>query len=81
MLPLHINLSGKIIIAGGGNVALRRLKTVLPEGADITVISPEALPEIKQLADEGRIRWVSRKIEMKDLAPAFSSLPRQMTAA
>ncbi|MEG9463589.1 MAG: precorrin-2 dehydrogenase, partial [Bacillus amyloliquefaciens] len=72
MLPLHINLSGKrIIIAGGGNVALRRLKTVLPEGADITVISPDALPEIKQLADEGRIRWVSRKIEMKDLAPAL----------
>ena len=72
MLPLHINLSGKrIIIAGGGNVALRRLKTVLPEGADITVISPEALPEIKKLADEGRIRWIPRRIEMKDLKPAF----------
>ena len=52
MLPLHINLSGKrIVVAGGGNVALRRLKTVLPEGADITVISPDALPEIKQLAE------------------------------
>ncbi|QBG56033.1 precorrin-2 dehydrogenase [Bacillus amyloliquefaciens] len=72
MLPLHINLGGKkIIIAGGGNVALRRLKTVLPEGADITVISPEVLPEIKKLADEERIRWIPRRIEMKDLEPAF----------
>ncbi|OCB99366.1 Precorrin-2 dehydrogenase [Bacillus amyloliquefaciens] len=72
MLPLHINLGGKkIIIAGGGKVALRRLKTVLPEGSDITVISPEVLPEIKKLADEGRIRWIPRRIEMKDLKPAF----------
>ncbi|MBT2573418.1 bifunctional precorrin-2 dehydrogenase/sirohydrochlorin ferrochelatase [Bacillus sp. ISL-51] len=72
MLPLHINLSGKkVVIAGGGNVAFRRLKTVLPERAEITVISPEALPEIKQLAEEGRIRWIARKIEMEDLTPAF----------
>ncbi|MCY9087987.1 NAD(P)-dependent oxidoreductase, partial [Bacillus inaquosorum] len=35
MLPLHISLEKKkVVIAGGGGIALRRLKTVLSEGAD-----------------------------------------------
>ncbi|MFJ9290080.1 precorrin-2 dehydrogenase [Bacillus halotolerans] len=72
MLPLHISLQKKkVVIAGGGNIALRRLKTVLSEGADITLVSPVAEPEIRQMADNRQIKWLSRKIEKEDYLDAF----------
>ncbi|MEC0767309.1 precorrin-2 dehydrogenase/sirohydrochlorin ferrochelatase family protein [Bacillus atrophaeus] len=72
MLPLHISLRDrKVVIAGGGKIALRRVKTVLTEGADITLISPHALPEIKVMAEEHQIRWIPRKIDQEDLREAF----------
>ncbi|MGM0948556.1 precorrin-2 dehydrogenase [Bacillus vallismortis] len=72
MLPLHISLEKKkVVIAGGGGIALRRLKTVLSEGADITLVSPDVEPEIKQMADNRRIRWVRRTIEKEDYLDAF----------
>ncbi|MCY7909935.1 precorrin-2 dehydrogenase [Bacillus inaquosorum] len=72
MLPLHISLEKKkVVIAGGGTIALRRLKTVLSEGADITLVSPDVEPEIKQMADNRRIRWISRTIEKEDCLDAF----------
>ncbi|WP_370296027.1 NAD(P)-dependent oxidoreductase, partial [Rossellomorea marisflavi] len=36
----------KVIIAGGGRIALRKLSIFMKEGAVITVISPEASEEI-----------------------------------
>ncbi|MCY8867737.1 MULTISPECIES: bifunctional precorrin-2 dehydrogenase/sirohydrochlorin ferrochelatase [Bacillus] len=72
MLPLHISLEKKkVVIAGGGSIALRRLKTVLSEGADITLVSPDVEPEIKKMADNRRIRWASRTIEKEDYLDAF----------
>ncbi|MCE0739057.1 precorrin-2 dehydrogenase/sirohydrochlorin ferrochelatase family protein [Bacillus sp. G16] len=72
MLPLHISLEKKkVVIAGGGTIALRRLKTVLSEGADITLVSPDVEPEIKKMADNRRIRWASRTIEKEDYLDAF----------
>ncbi|MEG7354356.1 precorrin-2 dehydrogenase [Bacillus inaquosorum] len=72
MLPLHISLEKKkVVIAGGGGIALRRLETVLSEGADITLVSPDVEPEIKQMADNRRIRWVRRTIEKEDYLDAF----------
>ncbi|MDO8224925.1 precorrin-2 dehydrogenase [Bacillus cabrialesii] len=72
MLPLHISLEKKkVVIAGGGSIALRRLKTVLSEGADITLVSPDVEPEIKQMADNRSIKWISRTIEKGDYLDAF----------
>ncbi|MER0466256.1 precorrin-2 dehydrogenase [Bacillus cabrialesii subsp. cabrialesii] len=72
MLPLHISLEKKkVVIAGGGSIALRRLKTVLSEGADITLVSPDVEPEIKQMADNRSIKWISRTIEKDDYLDAF----------
>ncbi|MBU2659184.1 precorrin-2 dehydrogenase [Bacillus cabrialesii] len=72
MLPLHISLEKKkVVIAGGGSIALRRLKTVLSEGADITLVSPDVEPEIKQMADNRSIKWISRSIEKGDYLDAF----------
>ncbi|MCI4137273.1 precorrin-2 dehydrogenase [Bacillus vallismortis] len=72
MLPLHISLEKKkVVIAGGGSIALRRLKTVLSEGADITLVSPDVEPEIKQMAANHLIRWIGRTIKKEDYLDAF----------
>ena len=40
--PLFIDLTRKkILVAGGGAIALRRVRTLLRFGADIHVIAPE----------------------------------------
>ncbi len=40
--PVFIDLQDRmIIVIGGGNIALRRIRTLLPFGGEITVISPD----------------------------------------
>ncbi|ASB89676.1 precorrin-2 dehydrogenase [Bacillus sonorensis] len=72
MLPLHINLSGKqVVIAGGGRIAARRLRTVLDEGASVTVVSPEVSAAMLELIEKHRICWKRKKAEPEDAEDAF----------
>lgn len=53
--PLFINLKEKeIIVFGGGTIATRRVKSLLPYEAVIKVIAPEISEELKQLAAENK---------------------------
>ena len=48
--PLFINLSGKkILVAGGGKIALRRVRTLMRFGADIRIVSPVLCAELEEL--------------------------------
>ncbi|GMB09259.1 precorrin-2 dehydrogenase [Thermolongibacillus altinsuensis] len=72
MYPLFVNMKNKkVVIAGGGKIAYRRLLALLKEEADITVISPTAIDEIVQLANERKIIWHQRPIEHTDYKDAF----------
>ena len=56
--PMFVNLDGKhVLVVGGGTVAARRVKTLLDFGCRITVVSPELVPELSALAEDGRILW------------------------
>ncbi len=51
--PLFMNLSGqKIVTVGGGRIALRRIKTLLPFGAEICVIAPRLCGELEKICRE-----------------------------
>lgn len=53
--PLFINLKEKeIIVFGGGTIATRRVKSLLPYETVIKVIAPEISEELKQLAAENK---------------------------
>jgi len=70
--PAFLKLQGKrCIIVGGGEVALRRVKTVLSCGGRVTVISSDLHSELKRLVEEGTIQWVNRNYEPDDLQGAF----------
>ena len=51
MSPIYLSPGNRrIVVFGGGKVALRKCQHF--EGFQITVVSPEILPELKDLADE-----------------------------
>ncbi|MDD3251407.1 MAG: bifunctional precorrin-2 dehydrogenase/sirohydrochlorin ferrochelatase [Lachnospiraceae bacterium] len=57
----------KGLVIGGGVVASRKIRLLLPFEADLHVVAAEALPELVQLAQEGRIHLSVRKFDWNDL--------------
>ena len=43
-----------MLVVGGGRIALRKVKTLLPTGARITVVAPQFDPEFESLASQNR---------------------------
>lgn len=60
--PLFINLKEKeILVFGGGTIATRRVKSLLPCGAVIRVVAPEISEELQERARE------QKKMEQENL--------------
>ncbi len=72
MYPISVRMQGKkVVVAGGGKVASFKIALLLEEGADVTVVSPEAVNEIRQWAEEEKLKWINRQIEISDCEDAF----------
>jgi precorrin-2 dehydrogenase / sirohydrochlorin ferrochelatase len=57
-----LRLTGRrCVVVGGGDVGLEKVEGLLACDADVTLISPEAHPELTQLALEGSIGWHPRE--------------------
>jgi precorrin-2 dehydrogenase / sirohydrochlorin ferrochelatase len=61
----------KAVVVGGGKVAARKVEGLLAAGACVTVISPQAVPEITTLASSGALEWVARAYLTGDLQGSF----------
>lgn len=69
--PLFLDLTNQsAVVIGAGSVATRKIRTLLRAQATVTVISPEATPSIRQLAQKRRVRWVRRPYRHGDLRGA-----------
>jgi precorrin-2 dehydrogenase/sirohydrochlorin ferrochelatase len=70
--PSFINLKGKeCIVIGGGNVAERKVLSLLNSGAIVKVISPEITDTLKKYVEEGQIQYLKRKYRKGDIKDAF----------
>ena len=50
LFSIELNLEGRnVLVVGGGSIALRKVKTLLPTGARITVVAPQFDPEFEFL--------------------------------
>ena len=58
------------LVAGGGSIATRRVKTLCRFAMGIKVVSPQVTSELEQLAKDGRIQWEAKKLERQDLEGA-----------
>jgi len=57
LLSIELNLEGRnVLVVGGGRIALRKVKTLLPTGARITVVAPQFDPEFENLISKGESR-------------------------
>jgi precorrin-2 dehydrogenase/sirohydrochlorin ferrochelatase len=63
--PLYIaclKLSGRrCLVIGGGEVGLEKVEGLLACDGEVTLIAPEAVPELEEHAREGSIRWERRR--------------------
>src|SRR3989339_1586012 len=59
--PLMIELADRaVVVIGGGQVAARKVSTIVEYGAAVTVIAPELHPDLLALVQAGRISHRSR---------------------
>ncbi len=64
LFPMFVDLSEKrAVFVGGGTIALRRVRTLLPFAGEIVVYAPEFTPELERFADDGAISLVHKEYE------------------
>ena len=70
--PAGLRLAGlRVLVAGGGHVAQRRIPGLISAGADIVVVSPETTPAVEGFASSGEVTWHQRGFEESDLDEAW----------
>ena len=60
----------RVLVAGGGAVATRRIPALLDAGAEVVLVSASATTSLEDLAAAGRIHWTPRHYEDGDCAGA-----------
>jgi uroporphyrin-III C-methyltransferase / precorrin-2 dehydrogenase / sirohydrochlorin ferrochelatase len=64
----------RVLVAGGGHVAQRRIPQLIAVGADVVLVSPEVTPAVEGLATAGEITWHRRRFEDADLDGAWYAI-------
>src|SRR5436190_18069745 len=69
--PIYLNLKHKrVVVIGGGEVAERKVESLLHTGAKITAVSPNFTPPLSELADKKAIRIHRRAYQAGDCTGA-----------
>ncbi|TFD44446.1 uroporphyrinogen-III C-methyltransferase, partial [Cryobacterium sp. TMT1-2-1] len=72
LYPLGLHLAGRpVTVVGGGAVAARRASGLVLVGAIVTVVAPEAGPELRSLVRNGALTWRARPYASGDLDGAW----------
>src|SRR3954454_3114138 len=67
-----LRLSGRrCVVVGGGEVGLEKVEGLLACDGDVTLVAPAAIEPLRELADEGSIRWERREYRPEDLEGTF----------
>ena len=64
LFSIELNLEGRnVLVVGGGSIALRKVKTLIPTGARITVVAPQFDPEFESLRRKNEVSPLQTKDE------------------
>jgi precorrin-2 dehydrogenase / sirohydrochlorin ferrochelatase len=70
-----LKLTGRrCLVVGGGDVGLEKVEGLLACDGEVTLVSPEAVPALRELAEEGSIRWEQREYRSSDLERTFIAI-------
>lgn len=57
--PLFLDLKCKpVLVVGGGEVACRKVESLVRASAEVTIVSPQIEPYLQKLVDAGECHWV-----------------------
>ena len=69
---LGIELTGRrVLVAGGGPVAARRVQALRVAGADVLVVAPQLCEELAELVEDRVVRWRCGDVQEHDLDGAW----------
>jgi uroporphyrin-III C-methyltransferase/precorrin-2 dehydrogenase/sirohydrochlorin ferrochelatase len=72
LLPIFLKLDRRPgLLVGAGTVALEKIGSLLKTGVKLRVVAPQARPEVRRLAAEGKLEWVQREFQPSDLDGNF----------
>ena len=70
--PMFVDLSDKkIVVVGGGNIATRRVKTLLQFTRNITSVEPKTTMELHELGKAGYVNLINRPVKRSDFDMAY----------
>lgn len=70
--PIFLDIKGKpCVVIGGGNVAERKVLSLIDAGAKVLVISPKLTPALKKLANKKKIGYCPKAYEKGNLKGFF----------
>ncbi|RLT34734.1 MAG: bifunctional precorrin-2 dehydrogenase/sirohydrochlorin ferrochelatase [Chloroflexi bacterium] len=60
--PIFLDVQRKpVLLVGGGHVALEKIGKLIDHGADVTVVAPDLIGDVRAFIDAGRARWEQRE--------------------
>jgi len=72
---VNLRLEGKVaVVVGAGKVACRKVTDLLEAGAAVTVVAPEAVDRLRELASQGLIAACWRAYRRSDLYGAYIAI-------
>jgi precorrin-2 dehydrogenase/sirohydrochlorin ferrochelatase len=70
--PINLNIQTRpCLVVGGGRVGARKVETLCQCGAQVTVVSPEVVPELLELSGDRTIRLKQRAYRSSDVEGMF----------
>jgi siroheme synthase-like protein len=67
-----LRLTGRrCVVIGGGDVGLEKVEGLLACEGEVTLVAPDAIEPLQELAREGSIRWERREYRTEDLERTF----------
>jgi precorrin-2 dehydrogenase/sirohydrochlorin ferrochelatase len=70
-----LRLTGRrCVVVGGGEIGLEKVEGLLACDGRVVLISPDAVPELRELAKEGSIEWIRREYATGDLEGTFIAI-------
>jgi precorrin-2 dehydrogenase/sirohydrochlorin ferrochelatase len=77
-VPFYIaclRLEGRrCVVVGGGGVGLEKVEGLLACGGAVTLVAPDAVEPLRELAAEGSISWERRRWQADDLDATFIAI-------
>lgn len=69
--PIFADLRQKtVLVVGGGNVAYRKVQTLLEHGAIVRIVSPKLVKDLEDLVDSKHCFWLRKEYSADDIQDA-----------